>query len=357
MNDFSAAWLAYARGESNALRWLAVPLNAAAAAFGKAGRLRRRGYETGWLSSVRLPVPTISIGNVTVGGTGKTPCAAWVAQYLLSQSRRPAVVSRGYGTKVTQPRVVTQTEGSEEGRLMLDSEPGLCIVESPQRWVGARMAITEDGCDTVVLDDGFQHGAVKRDLDIVLVDATCPWGNGRLLPAGILRERKEALERADVVILTRADLIEAEPRFTLLREIYSLAPGAVLAAAAHQPTRLRRINDGSHREIDRLAGRKIGLVSGIGNPHAFEQTVERLGGDIVGHVIFRDHHRFSSSDVRRVFRRFKHVELIVTTAKDGVKIRPLLPQSIEPGVWSLDVEWRFLEGLEQVAHRINAILA
>ncbi len=356
MSALSRNWLAYARGESNAFPWRAIPLKTAASLFGKAERLRRRGYETGWFSSARLPVPTLSIGNITVGGTGKTPCAAWIARYLVSQSRKPAVVSRGYGAKVKEPRVVTQSDGGEEGQWMLDLGDGLCVVEAPQRWAGARMAIDEYGCDSIVLDDGFQHAALERDLDIVLVDATQPWGNGRLLPAGLLRERKEALERADIVILSRADLVEPEPRLTLLREVHQLAPKAVLAAASHRPVRLRSLADDSTCTVDRLAGRKIGLFSAIGNPLAFEKTIQRTGGEIVGHAVFRDHHRYCPKDLKKVLRRFEQADWIVCTAKDAVKIHPLLSQLPEARIWSLDVEWWFLQGEDEVMERVNAIL-
>ncbi|MFH1742187.1 MAG: tetraacyldisaccharide 4'-kinase [bacterium] len=353
MNGLSASWLAYAKGEPSRLRCLSAPLRIASSCFQALSGCRQKGYELGWLPSVRLPAPTISIGNITVGGTGKTTFASWLAGNLIAGGYKPAVILRGYGAKVSAPRVITaDNQGGEEALLLAGCVPEAVIVESPTRWLGARLAIKEHGCDTVILDDGYQHRAIQRDLDIVLVDALCPWGNGNLLPAGLLRESRQALSRADAVILTRADMVETETARILLDETARFAPQAVIATAAHTPTHLLSFTDDRRIEANQLAGRRVGLCSAIGNPEAFERTMRELGAEILGYLTFRDHHHYTARDIGLICERFQETEMMVCTSKDAVKLRPLLDRTSGGKFWSLGVEWRFLSGEESVRGRI-----
>jgi tetraacyldisaccharide 4'-kinase len=292
-----------------------------------------------------------------MGGTGKTTYTCWLSRSLATAGRRPAVILRGYGAKASGPRIVTAGgEGGEEARLLADSVSNFVVVEAANRWLGARLAIVERGCDTIILDDGFQHSAIQRNLDIVLVDALSPWGNGTLLPAGLLREPKQSLGRAHTLVLTRADLVDSVTCDSLLDEMARLAPKAVLAAAAHHPIELRRVADNRRSGLDELVGKQVGLCSAIGNPLAFERTVHSLGAGILGHRVFRDHHRYSRDDLNSVLERFQQAEIVLCTSKDAVRLQPLAAEASDTRLWALEVEWRFLSGEEAIARQIAEVL-
>ena len=373
MSGLPDSWISYARGEPSLFRWVDIPLRAAALFFKSAVACRRKGFERGWFPSARLPVPTVSVGNITVGGTGKTTCACWLARFFISKGRRPAVILRGYGAKVSVPRVVTavappsptgswavagsyhtdsRVAPGEEAQLLADWVPEAVVVEATNRWLGARLAIVEKGCDTIILDDGFQHSPIQRDLDIVLVDALIPWGNGALLPAGLLREHKQSLNRAHALVLTRADLVDTETRRRLLDEMARLAPQAALATASHRPTQLRRLADSRTSGLDEIVGKRVGLCSAIGNPLAFERTARSLGAEILGHRVFRDHHSYSRQDLDDVLKQFREAEIVLCTSKDAVKLRSHILDVSDTKLRMLEVEWRFLSGEETLTEQL-----
>ncbi|HQO34690.1 MAG TPA: tetraacyldisaccharide 4'-kinase [bacterium] len=352
--SWTKAWTAYARGESAGFSYLSPFLKFASIGFHKIAALRRRAYENGWLPSVQVPVPVISVGNLTVGGTGKTPCVSWLAKHLSDAGRSPAVVLRGYGNRISGYRVVQPGgPGGEEALLLCEKIPEALIVEAPHRWLGARASITQHESDVIILDDGFQHLAIRRDLDLVLVDATCPWGNGSILPAGILRESRESLGRADAAILTRANLVDADTLAGVSREIHELAPQAIQATATHFPSAVRSLTDNNRVGVEWLAGRKIGLCSAIGNPKGFAATVNGLGATVLGHRVFRDHYPYSQQDIAELKARFQDAEAILCTAKDAVKLRPLLTGEPEGKFRALEIEWRFLSGEEEIGRLIE----
>jgi tetraacyldisaccharide 4'-kinase len=302
-------WLARRGGAAELLR---VP----ALLFGAASALRASLYDRRWLPVARVDAPVVSVGNASVGGTGKTPMVAWVVHALLARGFRPGILARGYGGRGGP---------NDESRLLGALHPDVPRVEDKDRVRGALQLIAR-GADAVVLDDGFQHRRLHRDLDLVLVDATRPWGlpappeGGApvraLLPRGFLRERPAALARADALVVTRADQVSAAELAALEVELERLAPGRPICRARHRPMRLRA-PDGAPQHPSVLSGREVDLVSGIGNPEAFEATARSLGARVAEHRALPDHQPFGERDLAGLGAGGRW---IVTTAKDAARL-------------------------------------
>jgi tetraacyldisaccharide 4'-kinase len=295
-----------------------------AALFGLVVRTRGALYDHGMLPVGRLEVPVVSVGNLCTGGSGKTPMVRWIAEHLRERGRVPGVLSRGYRARAG--------ERSDEARELLLDWPELLHVENPDRCAGGT-ELVERGADVVVLDDGFQHRALHRDVDVVLVDATRPWGLGApsrggepvcaLLPRGLLREPPAALERADCIVITRCEQAPVALLDRLEEELERLAPGKPIARATHAPLRLRSLA-GLARDLAFLRGRDVVLLSGIGNPGAFERTVEGLGARVERHLARPDHHVWTPADLAGL----GSAATLLTTAKDSVKLAGLLPEAL-----------------------------
>jgi tetraacyldisaccharide 4'-kinase len=300
--------------------------------------VRNRLYDRGWLAIARVDAPVVSVGNLTAGGTGKTPMVVWLVGELRRRGYRPGILSRGYrarGAPIDGP--------NDEGRLLASLLPDIPREEDAERAAGARRLIAS-GSDVIVLDDGFQHRRLGRDLDLVLVDALRPWGlppgeagEGvrALLPRGLLRERPQALGRSDAVVITRSDQVDVRRLARLEAELERLAPGRPIALAAHRALRVRA-PDGSHLPLESLAGRELDLLSGIGNPDGFEATVLALGARVRQHARFPDHHPFRNDEL---FGLGEGAAWILTTAKDAAR----LPEGARP-VHVLEVELALLRG-------------
>ena len=262
----------------------------------------------------RVDVPVISIGNLSVGGTGKTPMVVWVVARLRAMGRKPAIAMRGYGAK---------REGvSDEQAEYLDRFPGIPIVAQPDRIAGLREI--EGQYDCVVLDDGFQHRRLARDLDIVLIDATRDVFADRCLPAGWLREPVDSLARAGAVVITRSDLVDAALVAQMEHAVRAIAPGMVLGRAVHAWDHLGIVEPtGVHREapVDWVRGKRIVVACGIANPEAFASQVARAGAVITSSIALPDHAAWTEADVSRVAAAASGAEGIVVTEKDWVKLR------------------------------------
>ena len=353
-----------------------VALTPAAWCYGAAQTLRRRAFESGCLRSVDAGVPVVSIGNLTAGGAGKTPAAAWLLRRLLAAGRRPGVLLRGYraGTAKTLPKgrapasqddaARDPARGSDEAQWYLESIPGVLVEVDADRVAGARRAV-EAGADMLVLDDGFQHARLRRDFDLVLVDAAAPaparafgrWGAGRCFPAGLMREPWSALARADAVVLTRTDqagVARALRWEALLRERFPALP---LYRARHEPGRLA---DLSGRPVagglSALAGRRVAAAAGIGRPEAFAATLTSLGADVKRLTRFPDHHGYRPGDID-LMRLAAAVNAAhwVTTEKDAVKLRALIPADSpeRAGIWVLGVDMK-IDGDDALTAAIQA---
>lgn len=309
--------------------------------FSAGARLRRFAYDRGILPSRSLGVRTVSVGNVTAGGTGKTPFVAWLAGRALARGGRPGLLSRGYGP-AGQPGGL-----SDEGRLLEELLGGrVPQVEDPDRVRGGRtLRATHPEVDLVLLDDGFQHRRLARDVDIVLLDATNPFGFGRLLPRGLLREPLSSLRRAHAVVVTRCERLDVATLARLLDRVRNLAPDALVATAR---TRAEGLLDreGSRRELAGLAGVPVHAWAGIGNPEAFAATLTDAGARVVGRTFARDHHLPTEADQARVLgaAQSEGAALVVVTRKDLVKLRGL-PVGALPLV-ALDASTEVGEGAE-----------
>ena len=291
-------------------------LAALAAPYAAAVAARNAAYDAGLLAARRAPVPVISIGNLTLGGTGKTPLVAWTVRVLAAAGRRPAIVSRGYGAAAG----ATSDEAAELALLV----PGVPHVADRDRRAGAAAAAAA-GADCVVLDDGFQHRRLARDLDVVAIDATDPFGCGRLFPRGLLREPLAGLARAGAVVLTRADAVPAARRREIRAALAAACgPGmpAVWAEAEHRPVALRR-HASAAEPLAAVRGRRVAAFAAIGNPAAFRAALEALGADVVHFRAFADHHAYAAADLADLARGAgaARADLAVTTLKDLVKVR------------------------------------
>jgi tetraacyldisaccharide 4'-kinase len=300
-------------------------------------------YDRHWLRSESVPVPVISIGNLTLGGTGKTPCVEYVCRLYRSRDLRVAILSRGYG----------QTEGpNDEALLLEESLPDVPHLQGTDRAALAATAVEELESEILVLDDGFQHRRLQRTLDVVLLDMTDPWGAGRLFPRGLLREPARSLKRAQAVVLTRCDQSNEQARQRVRTAVERRAPGAIVAETSHRPVELQHCRQPA-APVDLLAGKAVAAFCGIGNPASFRTTLEHAGADIIAFRTYPDHHAYNASDVADL-RNWASKQakdcLVVTTQKDLVKLR--LPDLGGKALWALRVGLHFETGQEALDQKL-----
>lgn len=304
-------------------------------AYAAGAGLRNALYDRGWLAAHDLGAPAISIGNITAGGTGKTPIVALVAEILAETGERFCILTRGYGRREPAKRVVVsdgyailadaETGGDEPAELARRLGGKAVIIADRDRVAAAKFARDKFGVTCFVLDDGFQHRRAARDLDIVCIDSTDPFGGGELLPAGRLRESPANLWRADAVIITKAEA--ASDIGKLEQDIKRFAPAAAVFRAESRISGFVELSafleGGQKGRSPALPGPAFAFC-GLGNPEHFFATLRRAGADIAGTRAFRDHHRYSTADIDRLLASAKSVgaAAVVTTAKDAVKLEP-----------------------------------
>jgi len=324
-------------------------LSAASVPYSVVVRTRNRLYDRGWKKSLRVPIPVISVGNLTVGGTGKTPTVTMLAKWFRERSIRVAIVSRGYGAGADG-----RNDEARELEGKLDDVPHL---QDPDRFASATIAYEELATQVILLDDGFQHRRLARDLDIVLLDASDPFGHGHLLPRGLLRESPRSLRRASVVMLTRCDLVTAQKLADIRTQVQRLAPKAAWVETEHRPVRIKN-SSGEQHTIDWLKGKKCFVFSGIGNPAAFLETVRRCGVEIVGNQTFPDHHAYSALDMKQLeisARANPAIDCILCTGKDLAKIE--VNRLGDCPLWMIDIDLTVRAGLEALEDRLTQIVA
>jgi len=288
--------------------------------YGAIAALRRRAYAAGRLHARKLDVPVISVGNITAGGTGKTPFVEWLAQHLRQLGRRPAILSRGYRSRPTGPDGELR---NDEALILEQNLPDIPHLPDADRFRAGRKAIAE-GADCILLDDGFQHLRLARDLDIVLISAVHPFGGGHTFPAGLLREPLSALRHADLLLITHADAVAETRLEQLARTLTELSGGRPVIEAIHRPVALVT-PDGVEESLDDLAGRKVFLFSAVGSPEAFLKTVTRLGAEVTDAWFYDDHHHYTRRDLNALIGACERsrAEIALTTQKDLVKISPM----------------------------------
>jgi tetraacyldisaccharide 4'-kinase len=314
---------------------LAEPVYAAAM------RRRNAAFDDGRRASVRLDRPTISVGNLTTGGTGKTPVVRWLAQQLIRQNVRPAILLRGYRA--------TESTGSDE-QVMLEQflGPRAVVSVNADRVAGAAsaLAVAPDG-GAFILDDGFQHRRVRRDLNIVLISAIEPFGYGHVFPRGLLREPIEGLGRADAVIITHAQRVSAaalEAIKSRVREVYRVGP---IYHADHSPAGFRTQGVASSARVDEfddaLRDEPVIAFCGLGEPRVFQEQLTALGARVLETHAFKDHHAYTAGDLDRLYARADALgaKQLITTEKDWVKVQRLPLRETAPAIWRLDVLIRF----------------
>lgn len=294
----------------------------------------------------RVDVPVISIGNLTVGGTGKTPCVEYVARLLREHEYQVAILSRGYGSEAGR---------NDEAMVLEENLPDVPHYQDRDRVAIARTAIEESESEVLVLDDGFQHRRLARDLDIVLIDATNPWGGGYLLPRGGLREPRTSLRRAGFVVVTRCDAVEPAAIDRISDEVRRIVPEMPIARTIHAPLEL--LNGVSRAEVELLKGTPVGGFCGIGNPRAFRQTLESLGADVRDFREYPDHHAYRREDVddlQKWAATLPSDASIVTTQKDWVKLR--IAELGDRQLWALRVGMQFVEGKHEFDSRVLGVV-
>ncbi len=288
----------------------------------------------------------VSVGNLTAGGTGKTPCVEMVARFYRGLDRRVAILSRGYGA---------QAGVNDEALVLEQSLPDVPHLQGADRVALAQLAVEELESEILVLDDGFQHRRLRRDLDMVLIDATNPWGHGYLLPRGLLREPIGGLRRADVVLLTRCDLATPDAIVELRRRVREVAPQVPLVETVHEPAAWRNAA-GLEQAVEALRGRPIAAFCGIGNPDGFRQTLVHLGLNVTAWRTYADHHPYSRDDIdelRRWARQQSADAALVTTQKDLVKIN--VDRLGERELWALRIQLRVRAGAEVLQEKLRQI--
>lgn len=290
-------------------------------------RFRNDLYDREVLKAHRLPCPVISVGNITAGGTGKTPTVIMLAEMLRDRGYKPAVVSRGYkgtyrGTVMTVSdgeAVRTSAERSgDEPALIARKLPGVPVIIGKKRVHAGRHAVERFGADLIILDDGFQHRSLHRDIDILLMDGVRPLGNGFLLPRGLLREGADSMKRAAILVETNGG--SPSPAVASLRERF--CPRTPFFQARRKP---HGIAGGASREefpLEHLRDRRVFAFAGIARPEGFQNSLQHLCRGIAGFRAYSDHHRYTEEDVRDIREAFRSsgADLILTTEKDGIKL-------------------------------------
>lgn len=309
------AWLALIRGERRGpvAFLMRGGLRLASWPYGLGMRFRNRLFDHGWKRVHRATCPVVSVGNLTLGGTGKTPCVEYVARFYRDLEIQVAILSRGYGA---------ETGRNDEAMVLEENLPDVPHLQDRDRVKSATTATEELEAELLVLDDGFQHRRLHRDLDIVLIDATRPPTRDYLFPRGTLREPARGLRRAGAIVLTRCDQVPAAEVEALRGWLEQRFPGRSIATTVHGPTEL--LGGEEAEPPSSLHGRSVAAFCGIGNPTAFRRTLEGLGAQVVNFRAFLDHHAYSRADVDDLNRWAETLPpdvLIATTQKDWVKLR------------------------------------
>ena len=298
--------------------------------YGAVTRTRLSLYRRGTFQTTKLERPVISIGNITTGGTGKTPLVEYVARTIAAHGKKVCILTRGYGRKDPHLQMIVSdgygvlaspSEAGDEPYLLATKLKGLAaVISSADRIAAGREAIKDFGTECFVLDDGFQHLRLARDLNIVTIDATNPWGGGRLLPHGRLRESTEGMSRADCVVITRCDLVKSLE--ALREEILRLTGGKLIFESQMRIVRVSPLKNGGESLV---APARVGAFCAVGNPASFFESLRGAGFEVAVERSFHDHHVYSQEEIDAISRSAKEagVEVLLTTAKDAVKLRAL----------------------------------
>jgi tetraacyldisaccharide 4'-kinase len=335
----------YKKEKSFWIRMSLWPLYLLSVLYRWAVQARILSYNIGLLRTKRLPCPVISVGNITVGGTGKTPLVMALARGLTDRGIPVAILSRGYkGKKTSGPLVsdgqavfLSPEESGDEPFLMAKSLKGVPIIVGKDRFTNGQMALQRFAIRGLLLDDGYQHLQLHRDLNILLIDSHIGFGDHHLLPRGILREPLSHLRRAHLFLLTKVEHLEAcQSLEGILREVH---PSPQIFHSHYEPLDLIS-PEGEREELHSMRGKRVLAVSGIANPNYFSSLLKKYGMEILREMIFPDHHLYTTKDLNSIQKKVNKVDLIVTTEKDMVKLMelnishlPIRALRIEMKIW------------------------
>jgi len=310
--------------------------------YGLGAGLVSKLYQTGILPRKKLPFPVISVGNVTWGGTSKTPLVEYLARRIIERRRTPLILTRGYS--------------KDEVEQMRAHLPTLKVGVGKKRYQVAQEVSQKEHIGVAILDDGFQHWKMARDIEIVTVNALNPFGNGKLLPRGILREPRQALKRATVIVVTHVNLVSPKELETLRAEIRQLAPSALLAEAYLEPLFFYRAGKRNRLSLEQLGSRRVATFSAVASPRSFQLLLMHYGIKPVRNFEFGDHHAFSRQEleeIRNVSQK-SEVDEIITTEKDFFRSSQSITQVLDPLV--LAARLQIAAGEEILTDRIFRLL-
>lgn len=280
----------------------------------------------------RASVPVISVGNITAGGTGKTPFVTYISRYFLAKGLKPAILLRGYKAKDNSKSQIVSDgktiylkpeESGDEAYLLAKSLPNVAILIGRNRSESAQKATSELNVDVLIVDDGFQHRKLGRDIDLVLVDSTNPFGYNNVIPAGLLREPLTGFKRASFVVLTKTNQVDDEKLNNIKAEIKKYAEDVIIASSIHKPFDLQYIENWENGDLTGVENvKKVLALSAIGNPQSFKNTLEEANLEVVDMISYRDHHAYSIADLEKAQALAQElaVDAIAITEKDAVKI-------------------------------------
>jgi tetraacyldisaccharide 4'-kinase len=338
-------------------------LSALSVAYRAALAVRDLAYRWRLLRTGRLPCPVVSVGNLTLGGSGKTPTVELAVRTLQELGAVPVVVSRGYGRATRGVHVVADRDGvrvdtrtaGDEPLLLAERLPGVPVVVGENRYEAGRVAVERCGATVLVLDDAFQHRTLAKDLEILVVQGHAPWGNARVFPRGMLREPLSALARAHLVVVTNP--AGAEPVATVTTTVRRFNPSAAVLAARYQVQDALETQSGRRLPVSELAGRRLIAFAGLGSPQGFADTVDAASVRRVGFVEYPDHHWFTERDLSELARdaRAAGAQGLITTEKDWVRVRDLPPPPLP--LWVLPVRLVIESGLETWQRLLAGVLA
>jgi tetraacyldisaccharide 4'-kinase len=302
-------------------------------------------YKIGILRSVKLKRPVISVGNITWGGTGKTPLTEALLHRFLQKRKRVALLTRGYG--------------KDEERVIFQNFPEIDILSGKRRLFNALQAQENSNLDFFLMDDGFQHLSIRRDADIVTINATDPIGNGFLIPAGILREPLNSLKRADMVIITKSDLVDKE-RLVLLKHLIQSAAGDInIFEGVHEPAFFYTAFN-EKRRLGYIRQRRACAVSGLADNNSFSMTLKQLGALVVSRLSYMDHHKYVKTDIAEITKAVEknNADIIVTTEKDWIKLKSIVKDPSLKGVELLVLKIELKVKDDEVFYRrLSALLS
>jgi len=314
-------------------------LHLASFCYGAGSGLVKFCYKKKFLKSKKPACKVISIGNISLGGTGKTPTACMLAKKLKKHNKNIALLTRGYG--------------DDEWKMMREFLTDIPVIVGPDRVKNSDYAVSKFGVDTVILDDGFQHWKIKRDLDIVLIDSTEPFGNSCLFPRGVLRETPNALKRADIIMLTKTDMNKDELEI-LKYQVNTVKPDLPILESVYKPKYLRNLLSNERLDLATLKNKRIAVLASIVNVEYFEFILKNMGANIDHRFYYPDHYNYRKKDLNYITKKCEKetIDTIVTTEKDAVKLSTI---HHPPSVLVLHIEPEVTKGEETLNRRIFSL--